>query len=108
SRDQPRVAFVRNRTGVRSIPARMRDPLVPFVIAPAEMTRRNVTALVEVAQVPGSKLIDFRTTRTVSAHLFELLEARWRSVAGLVPRLALVFPFHHYVMARPLAASTVV
>jgi hypothetical protein len=86
----------------------MRDPLVPFVIAPAEMTRRNVTALVEVAQVPGSKLIDFRTTRTVSAHLFELLEARWRPVAGLVPRLALVFPFHHYVMARPLAASTVV
>lgn len=85
----------------------MRDPLVPFVVAPAEMTRRNMTAMVEVAQVAGSKLIDFRNTRVVSAHLFEMLEARWRAIAGLVPRLAFVFPFQHYVLARSLAASTV-
>jgi len=86
----------------------MRDPLVPFVVAPAEMTRRNMLAMVEVAQVAGSKLIDFRNVSVVSAQLFELLATRWRAIAGLVPRLAFVFPFHHYVVARALAASTVV
>jgi hypothetical protein len=66
------------------------------------MTRRNVSAMVEVAQVPGSKLIDFCNAREVSAELFVLLARRWRVPGGLVPRLAFVFPFHHYVSARTL------
>ena len=70
----------------------MRDPFVPFVIAPAELSRRNVSAMVEVAQVPGSKLIDFREVSDVPAELFVVFAHRWRAPGGLVPRLAFVFP----------------
>ncbi len=86
----------------------MRDPRVPFVVAPSEMTARNVSAMVEVAQVPGSKLIDFCDAREVSADLFVLLARRWRVPGGLVRRLAFVFPFHHYVIALTLARSAIV
>jgi hypothetical protein len=70
----------------------MRDPRVPFVVAPSEMTARNVSAIVEVAQVPGSKLIDFCEAREVPAELFVLLARRWRVPGGIVRRLAFVFP----------------
>ncbi|HEY3805677.1 MAG TPA: hypothetical protein VGL61_23885 [Kofleriaceae bacterium] len=86
----------------------MRDPFVPFVVAPAELSRRNVSAMVEVAQVPGSKLIDFRDVSDVPPELFGVLAHRWRVPGGLVPRLAFVFPFQHYAIARDLARTTIV
>jgi hypothetical protein len=86
----------------------MRDPFVPLVVAPPEMSRRNVSAMVEVAQVPGSKLIDFRNAVDVSPELFVVLAHRWRVPGGLVPRLAFVFPFHHYAIAQQLARTAIV
>ena len=64
--------------------------------------------MIDVAQVPGSKLIDFCNTREVAAELFVLLAKRWRVPGGIVRRLAFVFPFHHYVIAQMLARSAIV
>jgi hypothetical protein len=83
----------------------MREPIVPFVIAPAELTSHDVAMMVEAAQAAGSKLIDFSNARSVPPELFDALERRWRVPGGYVRRLAFVFAFHHYVVARGLARS---
>ena len=60
----------------------MREPTVPFVIAPAELTSHNVSMMVEAAQAAGSKRIDFANARSVPRELFDALERRWRVPGG--------------------------
>jgi hypothetical protein len=83
----------------------MREPTVPFVIAPAELTPHAIAVMVEVAQAAGNKLIDFCNVRAVPRELFDVLERKWRVPGGYVRRLAFVFQFQHYVVARELAKS---
>ncbi len=83
----------------------MRVPTVPFVIAPADLTPHNVLTMVEAAQAAGNKLIDFSNARSMPRELFDVLERRWRVPGGYVRRLAFVFAFHHYIVARQLAKS---
>ncbi|HEX4455636.1 MAG TPA: hypothetical protein VH143_32470, partial [Kofleriaceae bacterium] len=83
----------------------MREPIVPFVIAPADLTPHHVQMMVEAAQAAGNKLIDFSNARSLPRELFDVLERRWRVPGGYVRRLAFVFAFQHYVVARQLSKS---